>query len=247
MKRLAGVMAITVSLGWAPMVAGQELAVDLSEEGVAITTGFSGANLLLFGATQGRGDVVVVVRGPTRSQLVRRKENVAGVWVNRKGVKFYNVPAFYTVAASRPLTAILTDLQRLDYQIGADKLTLVPEGGLAPDSQADAFREALLRIKMRENLYSETAETVKFVGERLFRTQIRFPANVPVGSYAVHVFLVDDGTITKAQTTVLEVRKVGFEARVYDFAHRYSAVYGLLAIVIAVVAGWLGSVLFRRA
>ncbi len=46
---------------------------------------------------------------------------------------------------------------------------------------------------------------------------------------------------------MLEVRKVGFEARVYDFAHRYSAIYGLLAIVLAVVAGWLGSVFFRRA
>ena len=126
MKRLAGIVAITASLGWAPMAAGQELAVDLSEEGVAITTGFSGANLLLFGATQGEGDVVVVVYGPTQSQRVRRKENVAGVWVNRKGVTFYNVPAFYTVAASRPLGTILTDLQRLDYQIGADKLTLVP-------------------------------------------------------------------------------------------------------------------------
>lgn len=247
MKRLAGIVAITASLGWAPMAAGQELAVDLSEEGVAITTGFSGANLLLFGATQGEGDVVVVVYGPTQSQRVRRKENVAGVWVNRKGVTFYNVPAFYTVATSRPLGTILTDLQRLDYQIGADKLTLVPEGGLAPDPQADAFREALLRIKKRQNLYSETTETVKFVGERLFRTQISFPANVPIGSYAVHVFLVDDGTVTKAQTTVLEVRKVGFEARVYDFAHRHSAVYGLLAILLAVVAGWLGSVLFRRA
>jgi hypothetical protein len=43
------------------------------------------------------------------------------------------------------------------------------------------------------------------------------------------------------------VSKTGIGAEVYDFAHRRSAVYGLLAVLIAVSAGWAAGTVFRKA
>src|SRR6516162_2327558 len=87
---------------------GQALVADLTNHLIAITTGFTGASVVLFGATDGPGDVAVVVQGPDREITVRRKRRIAGIWVNSHEVTFANVPSFYFVAASRPLEEIIS-------------------------------------------------------------------------------------------------------------------------------------------
>ena len=46
------------------------LVVDLSNHLVAITTGFTGTKVLLFGAVEDEGDVIVTVRGPDQDMVV---------------------------------------------------------------------------------------------------------------------------------------------------------------------------------
>ena len=83
-RRALQAAVLTMALAAANAPAGaQDLVVDLSDPVVAVTTGFAGARLVLFGATEGRGDLIVIVRGPSQNAVVRRKEKVAGVWVNR--------------------------------------------------------------------------------------------------------------------------------------------------------------------
>ncbi len=240
---LAGVL---LSAAAAPASAAEELVVDLSRSVVAITAGFVGSELLLFGATDGKGDLVVVVRGPLRDESVRRKERVAGVWVNRDEVVFTGVPAFYAVASNRPMEEFLPAEVAANNRIGLANLLLLPHGKQRYVEDYDAFREALIRNKQRQGLYSRQAGNVIFLSSRLFRTQIRFPANVSVGTYGIDVYLVRDGEIVTVDTTLLNVRKFGFEAGVFDFAHRHAMAYGVLAIFIAAVAGWLASVMFRE-
>lgn len=97
----------------------QPLVADLSKHLVAITTGFAGTDVLLFGATDGPGDVVLVVRGPEQDVVVRRKDKVAGlVWANVESVTFEGVPSFYKVAASRPLEEFMAPELRERHRIG---------------------------------------------------------------------------------------------------------------------------------
>jgi hypothetical protein len=49
------------------------------------------------------------------------------------------------------------------------------------------------------------------------------------------------------ETTLLNVRKFGIEAAIYNFAHRHSLAYGFLAIIVAVLAGWTANAAFRKA
>jgi uncharacterized protein (TIGR02186 family) len=246
MKRILLAAAAAGALATAMPAAGEELAVDLSGSMVAITTGFVGSDLLLFGATEGAGEVVVVVRGARGDERVRRKGVVAGIWVNRDHMIFTGVPSFYSVAASRPLDEILMAAEQFDNQIGSANLRLEARDTSRPLVEVQAFREALIRNKQRRSLYNQDVGKVSFVGNRLFRTSIHFPVNVPVGTYVVDVYLAQDGRVTSDKTTLLEVRKFGFEARVYDLAHRHSLAYGVLAILVAAVAGWLAGVVARE-
>lgn len=75
------------------------LVADLSQHLVGITTGFAGADVLLFGAVEGHGDVVVVTRGPERPAIMHRKSRILGVWANTASMTFDRVPSFYAIAS----------------------------------------------------------------------------------------------------------------------------------------------------
>lgn len=243
MYGIAGALAAVLVSGPA---AAKDLSVALSESVVAITTQFAGADLLLFGAKQGKGDVVVVVRGPVQDQTVRRKDRVAGIWINRAEVSFDRIPAFYAIAANRPIGEFMQPDLRRRYQIGVEYVDLAPKEKPASADDLRRFREALIRNKQAVGLYSAKVGNVQFLTDQLFSTRIHFPANVIVGTFGVDVHLVRNGEIALTETKLINVRKIGVEASVYDFAHRQSFAYGILAIVIAVVAGWAANAAFKK-
>ena len=239
-----GVLLVLSLLCWRSVARAEGLVADLTSHLIAITTGFTGASVVLFGATDGPGDIIVAVRGPEREITVRRKSRVAGVWVNTRQVTFDNLPSFYAVAASRPIADILSPAAAAFYRLGIANLKLAASTP-APSVVVDAFRAALERTEQEAGLYVERMGKVDFLGERLFRTTITFPSNVPTGTYLVEVFLVRDKDIVSGQTTPLVVSKVGVDAAVFEFSARQPGFYGAVAVLTAVVAGWLASLPFR--
>ena len=217
---------------------------DLSLRQIEIDSGFKGTEILLFGARNDAGDVAVVVRGPQDSYIVRKKERTLGLWMNRKSMVFENVNGFYTVAASRPLAEIRNDYMLSSLAIGIENLPMQNDND---DITAnERFVKAFLDKKQEDNLYSPVVGNVLFIGDTLFRTIIRFPDNIPRGVYTAEVYLFSDGQLSGVQSTPLIVRKKGFDAFVYDFSRNYPAVYGILAVLIAITAGWVAGTLFRR-
>jgi uncharacterized protein (TIGR02186 family) len=221
-----------------------EVLADLSSHIIAIGSGFTGDQVVLFGATNGAGDIVAVVRGPDRDMTVWRKGKIAGIWVNAESVTFRNVPSFYAVAASRPVDELLSPASAQLYRIGAGNLKLEPKWPVEGE-RAKRFADALIRQQQKAGLFGPATIRIAFLGERLFRAALDFPANVPTGAYLVQIFLVRDRDVVGGQTTPLLVSKVGLDAAVSDFATRDAAAYGAIAVLTAVVAGWLASLPFR--
>lgn len=246
-RRLIAALTLAGALWAASPGHANTLVADLSEHLIAITTAFAGTDVVLFGTSDGTSDIAVTVVGPRQNQIVRRKSRVAGIWINRDQLTFERVPAYYAVATTRPLDAIARAnvLARLELGIDHLNLTAVDAAGLEI-SEVTAFRDALIRRKQKQRLYSAEPGRVTFVGENLFRTTLHFPANVPPGIYQVQVFEVHKGFATGAQRSSLVIGKIGIEADVFDFAQQRAPLYGLMAIVIAVASGWLAGVVFRR-
>jgi uncharacterized protein (TIGR02186 family) len=222
------------------------IVADLSSHSIAITTGFTGASVVLFGSIAGPGDVVVVVRGPEREVTVWRKGKIAGIWANTESVTFANVPSYYAVAASKPLDEAVSPAAAAFYKIGVANLKFDAKSGVSPE-RARQFTEALIAVQKNAGVFAPTNVKVAFLGDRLFRTTLNFPANIPTGVYLVQILLVRDNDVVGAQTTPLTVSKVGVDAAVSDFAHRSALAYGAIAVVTAVMAGWLASLPFRNA
>ena len=248
MRRLHLITAICIVLvpGSFAATADEPIVADISNYRVAITTGFAGTEMLLFGAVDGPGDVVVIVRGPSRPVVVHRKSRVLGIWANTAAMTFERAPSFYRIATSGPLNEIATKEAQERNEMGLANLTLPLPRAKASANVAQRWRDALIRNHQRLGLYASEILSVTFLGARLFKVRMGLPANVPTGPYLVYVYLLRDGEVVSGQITPLQVSKVGVEAAIFDFAHESAAYYGLIAIVVAVVAGWLGNVAFRR-
>jgi uncharacterized protein (TIGR02186 family) len=232
------------------------LVTDVSERQIAITSRFQGTSLLIFGAVQGgsaleggltQSDIVIVVRGPARSVIVRKKERVAGIWVNRRSVTFAGVPGYYAIASSAPLAGIVSPDLLNSRRIGADHLTLaVTDRENAAESDIPQYREALLRQQREAGLFSMNEHGVAILAQTLFRANLLFPANVPVGEYRVEVYLLKNGQIVSAQTSPLSINKSGIERGLYVLAHDDALLYGALSVLVAILAGWVIAAIYRR-
>ena len=89
--------------------------IGLSTETIAITSNFGGTDLTIFGALdnadpmiqrQGRYDIIVVLQGPERNLVVRKKERYLGVWINADSETFLGVTLFRSTASFRSACAI---------------------------------------------------------------------------------------------------------------------------------------------
>ncbi|HEY4163322.1 MAG TPA: TIGR02186 family protein [Dongiaceae bacterium] len=230
----------------------KDIVADLVVHRIEITSGFSGAELVLFGAIEGKGDVITVVRGPytpsgevvNGTVEVQRKMRNLGIWMSGAHVTFEGVPGFYAIAGSRPLGETV-DADMMDrYQLGIDQLKPTAIEATAPN--ITDYAAALLRVRQREGLYADRVGHVSFVGDRLFRTSFAFPSTVPTGIYRVEVYLARGGAIVDAQSFPLLVNRAGFSADIFDFAHRHAAAYGVISVLTALLFGWISHLAFRR-
>ena len=247
LNRLVLTLALAAALPPGDAPRAQSLVADLSHHLIAITTAFVGTQVVAFGVAEDGGEIVVTVQGPRGDVIVRRKSRVAGIWVNRERLAFRRVPAYYAVASTGPLEQIARPEVLAQLDIGTEYLDLEPIDASGLEiSEIASFRDALVRRKQQQGLYSRRPAPINFVGEQLFRTTLVFPANVPPGIYQVQVFELQDGFAADAQRSTLVVSKVGLEADIYDFAQQRAPLYGMTAIVLAILSGWLASVIFRR-
>lgn len=227
------------------------LVPEISQHEVQVRQGFRGTELLLFGAIltpegtrAGQDyDIVVVLKGPTQSIVLREKQRIAGMWINAASTEFRSAPTFFAVASSRPIRQIVDDKTAAIYELGLPWLQLSPIGAYEPKEQA-RFSGGLVDLMQREGLYTEDPHGVKLSEQVLYQARIALPSSVQTGTYTAETFAVTRGRVITSAISKVEVRKQGFERAVADFAEYNGFFYGLLAVVLSVAMGFLAGRLF---
>lgn len=240
---LVAVLFITMSLGIAKA---ETLSIDLARDHVDITTGFGGTTLILYGVKQREGELAVVLQGPEREMVVRHKDTVMGVWVNRSSMKFRRVPVYYDYALHIDTIKTLSSLERHQMGIGLSALRFTPDKRGESFKYIQGYQEALIRNKQAQGMFPVKAKKIKFLNDDFFRVDFHLPANVPTGDYLIKTFLFNNGEIASVKEMPVRVGQVGLGARIYEFAYFNSFVYGLICVSIAVFAGLAVNFIGRR-
>ncbi len=243
--RLLVLLALSMP-GAAAAQAPPSLAAELSVRRVEVTTAFAGGEILVFGATErligpGGDQVVVLASGPPGSLVVRQKVEAMGFWINGPAARFNGVPSFWALAATSPVEELLAPPDRAELRLGLDVLPVVHLG-----ARGTQFRDALTTLKQEAGLWVDQVRPIEVTGGRLFHARLPLPSTVQTGSYPVQVLLIRQGRVVARQELSLQVQRVGTAAQIADIAQDQPVLYGLVCILLAALAGWLGSVLFRR-
>jgi uncharacterized protein (TIGR02186 family) len=227
------------------------LVPEVSQHEVQVRQGFTGTELLLFGAIMtpegtraGQDyDIVVVLKGPTRSIILREKQWIAGIWVNADSAEFRSAPTFFALASSRPIEKVVDDKTAAIYELGLGWLQLSPIGAFEPKEQ-QRFASGLVDLMRRDGLYKEDTKAVSVSEQVLYQARITLPSNVQTGTYTAETFAITRGEVVASAIARVEVRKVGFERAVAQFSDRQSFFYGLLAVALSVAMGFIAGRLF---
>lgn len=248
---------ILLALAAAVVLTGQRepiLVPEVSQSRIEVRQGFTGADLLLYGAiidpagTRGRTqeyDIVVVLKGPTEPIRVREKERVAGIWMNAGSSDFRSAPSFFAVASSRPVSEIVDERTAAIFELATDAIQLSPSGQIDPETQA-RFARGLVELRRRQGLYQEDPQGVRISENVLYQARITLPSNVTTGRYTAETFAIARGRVLASATARIEVVKVGFEGQVVMASRRWAFWYGLGAIALSLGMGWFAGRLFAR-
>ena len=248
-----------ILLVFAALPAGaNEIIGALSQSRVALTANFSGSEILIFGAIRRDPsealaedaeevppfDVVVVIEGPREPVAIWRKDRRVGIWVNVDSVTLASVPSFYAVATTAPLDEIIAPETDIEHRISSQQAIRSEQAiGDVPDQAV--FSEALRRIRERSDQYLNLDRFVHLERDILFRANVQLPANLTEGAYTTRMYLLRDGAVVHQFRTAIFVRKAGLERWLHQLAYDQPLLYGLMALAIALIAGWGASALFR--
>jgi uncharacterized protein (TIGR02186 family) len=228
---------------------GQPLTIDLSVKKIDIHSGFTGRDVTLFGIQKAKGKIVIVVRGPSLTMVLREKSNVAGMWLTTSSVKFIEIPGYYAVAsnASVPLLADQETLRA--QQIGLDYLNIQPKklsDFVTNPSELKRMQDAFIQTQQLRGLFVLRTEPITYVTDELFKLDLWFPSNIPVGTYTVDAYLFENQELIGKDHKELVIARAGFNASLREFSQESPWRYAALTILIAMLSGWLATVILKR-
>lgn len=255
-RRVLAGFGLALALLIAPLVArGEEVVAGLSQTRVAITTWFAGSEIFIYGAVKRFQpppdgpplDVVVAVTGPSEPVVVRKKDRQFGVWVNGPGLEIDAAPSFYAVAATRDFREAMSWTADMRHRVGLDQVIRLIDAPVWAGEARQEYLDALVRLRKRAGVYYEKPGGVRLEEDTLFQTRLELPAEIVEGDYEVRIFLTRDREVIDSHETSIAVRKAGIELWIDRMAEDFSALYGILSLVVALAAGWGASALFRLA
>jgi uncharacterized protein (TIGR02186 family) len=216
----------------------------ISANEINVNTEFKGAEVLLFGAKNDVGNVVVVIRGPKKNFMINKKEKLLGVWYNGQRVNFVDSYGFYSLFSSFK-RGDLIDSDLIEYELGKNNIKFKTDQVIAP-SKINEFRLELIDLLEKNKYYHPDVKKIDFLDETLFKLTIDFPKNILLGNYIIEIYLLNNGSVLSYQAIPIYVNQIGISAKISNFARNQEILYGLFSVMIALFVGFITNYFFVK-
>jgi uncharacterized protein (TIGR02186 family) len=215
--------------------------VRVHPEKIHIGANYSGTDIRIEGIAPPGSKVVVVARGPDTEEVFDRKGRAGPIWITTGKVHVAGVPSLFIRYASEPAENFLprAEIERLQLDPAAIRrqMRMAP-----PDPEQDRLREDYVRLKVNQRVYRLVDSGLRMGAPEKsgvpFSAAFHWPRKAPPATYRVLVHECRDGVVAGTATVPLEVVKVGFPATVARLAANQAPLYGVIAIIVAMLAGF---------
>lgn len=234
-----------VAFAIVPEAYAKNLKLELVDDIIEVNAGFHGDKLSILGIKNEDQNVLITIQGPQKKITIRKKDKVFGAWVNKSSLNFDQTPSFYRAASNLGNLDDYEDIL-LNEDILLRSVLDKTKQKSVENKNYQNFEDGLIHNMEQKKLYDAEIQKIIYLDKGFFRWDVYFPANVPTGTYSVKAVLFGDQGVVRNDVKTLNVVRFGSNALVYGFAKDYSFLYGLLCVLIAILAGWGINVVRKR-
>ncbi|MDG2001360.1 MAG: TIGR02186 family protein [Alphaproteobacteria bacterium] len=228
----------------------EPLLTDIVDKDISITASFDGAKIIIYGTVDPKlykdSIIIINVLGPSSHLKIRKKEKYAGIWlVGKNEMIFTNAPGYFASSSNLDNLKSIDKSILKELNIGWNNL-IISTNNFKNDEEVEPYKKILKSYYQNRGLY-QIASNIDILGESLFRAEFVLPAITPTGTYNVKSFLLNhNGKLISSWANSVKVSKEGLAEGLSDYSIEHPLLYGLLAALGAIIAGYIGSEVFRR-
>jgi uncharacterized protein (TIGR02186 family) len=252
-KMLYAIFGLLLALFPLASTASARLPIHLQLAPAEIEMGLSyqGVDLTISGKIPSNSEVLVRVTGKPEHQKLKKKGRALGLlWMNMGAVSIDNVPSVYLLYPSAALAEIEKNQPEQWRRLGMgfealrDRVQILP----ADEDKEKIFGE-FVKLKEDADLYGIERGAVHYQengeGLKSFSCVAPLPSDLVPGEYTVEAMAVKDGTIAARGTTGITAAEIGVTAALASLAFNHGTLYGVLAVLVALMAGLFTGVVFN--
>ncbi|MGA2401491.1 MAG: TIGR02186 family protein [Syntrophobacteraceae bacterium] len=210
---------------------------------------YNGTTITATGSVPSDSEAIVRFMGTSCDVHMKERGKVGGVmWMNLDAITFKGAPSVCLVSSA-------VDFDRLEAD-GGTSIRVLRLSGLKNSIRIEANGsghenafEEFLKLKQKEGLYREMLGNISYVnapeGQKTFRAEVPVPSRLTPGDYEVELDVVRNGEVIARTQQPVAVHLVGFPALLAGLAFGHSALYGILATIIALLAGLVIGLVFQ--
>ncbi|MCF6290429.1 MAG: TIGR02186 family protein [Desulfobacterales bacterium] len=233
---LAAAVLITVP-------AAAETSMQLEPQQVLISAFYNGTTIKVTGRIPADTDALVRLNGEGEEVHLKKKGKAAGIlWMNIGDVTFAHTPRAFMLYGGPD------GGKSVDHLVGFAALEKEVEISPATEDKSLMFNE-FIKMKQSQGIYGRHLDVVRYGtpdGDgKTFTVDITIPPRMTPGQYLVKVFAVRDRQVVDQAGRNLEIKEVGFPARLASLAFDHALLYGVMAVLIALAAGLFIGIVFK--
>ncbi len=215
---------------------------------VDISLFYHGVPVEITGQGNPGDDVIVKVTAAPEEIHLKYKGKAGGIfWMKLGTLTYEHLPGTYLLATSGPVDTVLSATEQDTESVGLralqKKAVIKAEHGDLP--AGDWFKE-FKEFKAKENLYAIEEGAVKVEADGSYHYTLNWPFQAPPGTYTVETITAKDGQVTGRSQAAITVKMTGVVAKLEEMSSNNRAVYGILAILVALAAGFGVGMIFKK-
>lgn len=211
---------------------------------------FNGTSISFQAEIPSDSQAIVEVIGQTTEEHLMKKGRRGGLWMNVGEVHVKGAPVIY-IAASTDAQLLQNPPKNVPwgYNFIASKIEL---SGQVSQEERDKLLSHFFKLKEEEGIYRLMPGLLQSSKNNPSSKGIRIAAEIPIpsslkpGSYQVCLTTIANNEEPKKQCQELKAVMVGFPALIAYLAYQRSILYGVIAVIIAIITGFIMGYVFRK-
>jgi uncharacterized protein (TIGR02186 family) len=240
---------VCTGLMWHPDVtrAATHLQITLAPNVILMGATYNGTTLLVSGTIPKDAEPFVRVTGEPEDVKLKKKGRALGLlWMNLGSVNICQAPNVFFLCPSKALQTNQENWHRLGLGFEALKGRV----GVTPASEdKDALFKEFMKLKESKELYAVYENAIAYGSTsgsmKPFSATVRIPSDMPQGVFKIEVFAIRDDAVLATGTQEMKVAEVGLPAMMSSMAFHHGTLYGIVAVMVAILAGLLTGVVFK--